>query len=506
MPNPSLSEAPIPSFSEELLTLARPHLAWVSEQFFLFSDLVPNGPTHYDLAVPSVSRGGVTLRGHLLGTYALDGTWLWAWANDSFLGGRPREEFPGLRRCEELRALGEEKGVPELTQPLLDLNHFPNPRLAADHLMFVCMGLLRCRGALALATNARGRAFLVTDDEAVPLAQPRAGRMAEALRTGAAMLPGPALKSVQGYFAHHGITPEYGPGRVVGHLPCGDRVTVRLEGEQVTEVEVVGPDGGAPRSEEAPPERLAASAVVAEGPRRDRLFPEELLELAAREVPYSIRATQDFVAYADAHLGFDGRPPVWDAEAGEVRFPGGGLRARSLGSYDVDEGWFAWSPGTEDIRARVREAAGLPGDAPLAELDEDRWDLGRYVAPESAAATLARTAASAAGYVFTSLGNHFLVVTDERLPRPESTDPDAAARDIQAGASWLHAVTPAEHRERIMRLLAEHYLTRLGVPVWHYGQPDFLSGVMGLYEVRVYFAPDGTITRTSPGMLMTPHS
>lgn len=491
------------SFSDALLALARPNLAWVSEQISLFDELVPVGPTYADLSEPTVSRSGVTLRGHVLGTYALDGTWLWAWANDTFLGGRPRAEVPGVQRCEELRALGEEKGVPELTEALVNLHHFPDPRLAADHLMLVCMGLLGCRGALVMVNNARGRAFLVTDDEAVPRAEPRAERMAQALRTGTAMLPGPALRSVRGYFAHHGLTPEYGPGRVTAELPCGDRVTVRVDGERVTTVKVVGPDGGAPRSDQAPPQRLAETATIPSG-APDRQFPRELVELAATQVPFSLRRSRDLLAHAKEHLAADGRPPVWDAEAGELRFPGGGLAARSLGRYDVAGGWFAWAPGTENVRARIKEAAGLSAGTPLIELDEDRWDLGRYIVPETVAAALARTTAGVAGYVFARVGDHFLGVDEEPLPRPE-TDPHSAGEDIKEAADQLHALTTQADREQTMRTLATRYFQRMGMPVTHYGAPDFLSGTLGLYETRVYFDRDGTITGTSSGLLKVPH-
>ncbi|WP_158827849.1 hypothetical protein [Streptomyces sp. NRRL S-118] len=53
-----------------------------------------------------------------------------------------------------------------------------------------------------------------------------------------------------------------------------------------------------------------------------------------------------------------------------------------------------------------------------------------------------------------------------------------------------------------MRSPARSYFERTGLQVWHYGQPDFLSGVRSLYEVRVYFAPDGTITEVTPGTVM----
>ncbi|CAL9330803.1 DUF6882 domain-containing protein [Streptomyces sp. enrichment culture] len=484
------------SFSDQLLALARPNLAWVCEQLDLFDSLVPAGVVSFDRDEPSVTRSGITLRAHVVGTYALDGTWMWAWANESY-----RDSAIAARSL-ELRELGERAGVPELTEPMPDLNHFPDPRLAADHLLLMCVGLLDARGAVICAVNERGRLFMVVDDPAVPRAEPRAARLATALRNGAAMLPGPALKPVKGWFARHGVEPEYAPGRVEGALDGGDRVVVRLEGEEVTGVEVTGADGGAPRCGAGPEQRLEGARLSPGAPHR--VFPRPLLGVAAREIALSVLRTRAMVRYAGEHLDFDGRPPVWDEEAGELRFPGGGLKGRRLGSYDAEQGWFLWAPGTEDVRDRFREAAGLgPADAEgLPELSGERLDLTVYGPREAVAVALARTAANVAGHTFTSLGNDFFAVTDERLSDTGPVDLDGAVTDLRGGASWLHGLVEQETRDDTMRTLARSYFERLGLQVWHYGQPDFLSGVTGLYEVRVYFAPDGTITHVEPGMLM----
>ncbi|MFF7452568.1 MULTISPECIES: DUF6882 domain-containing protein [unclassified Streptomyces] len=484
------------SFSDRLLTLARPNLAWVCEQLDLFDSLVPAGVVSYDRDDPSVTRSGITLRAHVVGTYALDGTWMWGWANESY-----RDSVIAVR-SRELRELGEQAGVPELTEPMPDLNHFPDPRLAADHLLLMCMGLLDARGAVICAVNERGRLFMVVDDPAVPRARPRVARLSAALRNGAAVLPGPAAKPVQGWFARHGIDPVYGPGRVEGVIDGGDRVAVTLDGEEVTGVEVTGPDGKAPACVTASEQQLEGARRSPDAPHRS--FPRPLLTVAAREMALSILRTRAMVQYAGDHLEFAGRAPLWDEEAGLLQFPGGGLTTRRLGYYDTEEGWFRWAAGTEDIRDVFREAAGLgPADIDnLPELSGDRLDLTAYVQREAVAVALARTAANVAGHTFTSLGNHFFAVTDERLSGAEVFGLDEAVTDIRGAASWLHGLVEQDARGDIMRSLAKSYFERLGLQVWHYGQPDFISGVTGLYEVRVYFAPDGTITQVAPGMLM----
>ncbi|MDJ0460105.1 hypothetical protein [Streptomyces sp. H27-C3] len=60
----------MPTFSSQFLTLARPGLAWACEQLDLFDALVPAGVVSFDLDEPSVTRSGIALRGHVLGTYA----------------------------------------------------------------------------------------------------------------------------------------------------------------------------------------------------------------------------------------------------------------------------------------------------------------------------------------------------------------------------------------------------------------------------------------------------
>ncbi|WP_147255549.1 DUF6882 domain-containing protein [Streptomyces sp. PT12] len=254
------------TFSDALLTLARPRLAWVSEQLDLFDTLVPRGTTHIDLDAPSLRRGGVTLRGHVLGTYVPDGTWLWAWGNGAFAGTR------GAELSASLREIGEWDGVPELAGRTLDLSGFPDPRRAADHLLLICMGLLDARGAAVCALNERALAFLVTNDPAVPRAEPRPWRLVDALRTGpATLLGGDASVAVKGWFARHGVTPSATGDGFAGRLPEGDTVTVTLSGGAVREVTVTGADGGPAALATAPQQELI-------DPRRneihaDRFFP-----------------------------------------------------------------------------------------------------------------------------------------------------------------------------------------------------------------------------------------
>ncbi|AXK34926.1 hypothetical protein DVA86_22055 [Streptomyces armeniacus] len=483
-------------FSDALLTLAGPRLLWSLEQLDLFDQLVPLDSTAYDLNTPKAERSGISLRAHQIGALDNAGAWHWAWAD-----GRV-SDTPGAARSAELRELGTREGVGELAGPVLDLSGFPDPRIAANLLLTMCLGLLDARGCLVTRNHQQEPVFLITDDPAVPAAAPRAGRLEQYLQV-VAQLEVPQLKAVKGWCARHGMEPQYGPGRVSATLPDGGGVTANVTGGRtVTGVSVTGPHGGPPADGGVPEQALGRPALPQPAPD-EGMFPAALLRVAARHMALSVRGTGGMIEYAGEELGFVGAMPQWDAGAGLLRFPGGGLRTRALGRYDLAEGWFEWAPGTEDVRARFRAEAGLPADAAVPELDGARLGLAPYAKPESAAVLLARTAANVAGGVFTSLGNQFLLVTDDRLPAP-GTDPGAATQDIRAGASWLNGLVPAGTRAETMRTVATSYFEHFGMDVMHHGMPEFLSGMDGLYEVRVFFGPDGTIVNATEGMAFMP--
>jgi hypothetical protein len=485
------------SFSEELLELARPNLAWVSEQLDLFDQLVPVGATSFRLnaAEHSVTRAGVTFQGHLLGSYALDGTWLWAWGNDTI------GDIPGVARSRELQALGQRRQIPEFTAPLLDLNGFPDPRLAADHLLLISMGLLDMRGGLIVATNARGRSFLVVDDEAVPRAEPRVERFRRALITGSSMLPGPAEPAVEGWFTRHGVIPVRGSDQITGVLAGGDIVSVMLDDHVVDGVFVTGAGGGAPACAGVAEQRLMTKRSASPD-RPVRLFPAGLLPVAAEELAYSFQRTRSMAEHARSRLGFSGTAPDWSETTGELVFPSGALRARHVGDYDPGRRVLRWARNTDDLRAPLRSVAGakVEGEVPeLPELDGRPLDLAPYIRGGDVAAVLVRTAVGAAGGIFTSVGHRFFMIQDDF--ESEHRELAEVGEDIETAAQQLHGMTPPELRHATMRSVAVAGLERVGLAVWNYGLPEFLSGVSGAYELRIWFDNDGTITKTTTGML-----
>lgn len=494
------------NFSNALTRRAGHTLAWVIEQLDLFDCIVPPGVTDFELEepTPTITCSGVTLRAHLLGTYALDGTWLWSWANDSF------GDIPGVVRARELRELGERENIPELTESLLDFNGFPNPRLAADHLLLICMGLLDARGGMATVFNDRGgRAFIAVDDDAIPRAEPRPRRLTHALTNGSALLPGIATDAVKGWFRRHGATLELGPQHARGVLKSGDIVTLGLEAGQVTSVTFTDPHG-TPVPDTLPEQTLTADRASTRQ-RSDRLFPSPLLHPAAREIGHALWGTQALLDHAREHLDSSGEDPAWSPEDGALHYPGGSLRARLVAAVDAQRQQLLWASGTDEIRARMRELAEgveAPGSssesADIPELSDEPVDLSPYVGGEAVAATLVRAGASASGGHVIEVDNRFFMVTEPDLELPVP-DLDTIAHVIEEGARLLHGRISSDQRPAVMQDVAVSCLQRFGVPVWRYGAPEFVSGVNGLYELRVYFGPEGTITGTSVGLLYSSH-
>ena len=68
------------AFSDALLDLCAPHLGWAIEQFDVFCSVLPEGAVWIDAGTGVARVGDLELRADLLGTYAEDATFQWAWA------------------------------------------------------------------------------------------------------------------------------------------------------------------------------------------------------------------------------------------------------------------------------------------------------------------------------------------------------------------------------------------------------------------------------------------
>jgi hypothetical protein len=484
--------------SEPLLALARRHNGWASEQAELFERLVPIGVTDTDFAEGTMSRSGITLRADLLGTFAADGTWLWAWGNDSFSGGA------GTALCEELRRFGESEGIEEFTERLLDFGDYPDPRQMAYRLTLICMGVMKGRGAIVYAHSARGRTFMITRDPAVPWARPRAGRLAEILN-GEGRVPGPVEEALRGYAGHHGLDAAYGDGRAEVLYPGGNRAVVTYTADRLTAVDVTGPGGGAPLPEPAG-KPVLETPETAQLPQPDRLLPEPILGLAARCLAWSVRWKAGFQEHAEAELG--GAAPEWDA--GVLRFPGGNVEGRLVGVHDTRAGTWQWADADVPSRVKAEVKAALP------ELTGAPLDLAPYRSPGLTARLLAEIGAhclKADGVLEIEDGSgrrSFVAVDGAWSPGPGDIGPETVAADIDEAARTLHPVTPAGSREETMYGLVLWAFRRFSLTVNEAMFPEErrLGGSLGLYEIRASFSATGDIIDVAvhtPGGRRLPH-
>jgi hypothetical protein len=93
----------------------------------------------------------------LLATYAEDLTLQWGWA----YGGPPGA--PDIAHSRRVLEIGERHSVPELTEPLVDLSGFPDPRLASERLVLAALSLLGEGGLIKYGHGGRALTYLVTD-------------------------------------------------------------------------------------------------------------------------------------------------------------------------------------------------------------------------------------------------------------------------------------------------------------------------------------------------------
>ncbi|WP_067451828.1 DUF6882 domain-containing protein [Actinomadura macra] len=334
------------AFSDALLDLCGPSLGWITEQFEVFYSVLPDGAIRHDAATGLAWIGDMELRADLVGTYAEDATFQWAWAKQGLAGS------PAIAGSLRLREIGERNSVPELTHAIVDLGHFTDPRLAAQHLGLVAAALLGARGELHYSHGGRALTFLATDDPGLPIAGPDPARVARALQTGAEMLPGArAAEMVNEYAAHHRLEARSVAAGLELDLPDDHQVLARIDGGRLTAVTVTGPDGPvAPAPGHRPP--------IADDPAA-LFLPAGLFAALARSVASAL--DRGSVALGDhlAELGWEpGVPPVWDA--GVARY--GDLldaQAREIGVYLPGPGTWEWSDddwdGVTRLRSVVRE-------------------------------------------------------------------------------------------------------------------------------------------------------
>ncbi|WP_278263930.1 DUF6882 domain-containing protein [Nocardia sp. AG03] len=475
------------TFSDALLSLARGHLGGAIEQYSVFQQHVRPGPTRVDHRSGLVWLGEreFTASGEL-GTYAEDHTFQWAWAKPAVNG------TPGAAASIRLRELGLRHGIPEFATELVDLSRFPDPQLAADHLAIIALGVLGVRGMTKFNHGGRAYAYLLIDDESVPVAEPDPGLVAGIVRGAAQMLPGGGARSVVAGYArrHHAALRDTADGMEV-QLPDGYRLVVRLHGEDLLDVRVVDagrgtvdPAAPSPRPERIPPflpdpllSALAAPAAITVGGRG-----------SLRGVP---------TAATVSHLWWE--PMFGDQDVVEV--PDRPVAVTEIGGYDNEARIWTWAGEGSGVSA-LRELAREHGAAHLA---GERVDLGSTVHPDAVVTAFVAAATHLGGApAWAALpdgsGWRYFAITDQAV-RATGTDPGVAALVIETAADLLHPLTDPDSRYATMRAMVTGYLDRYRVPTLTFGEPQMLIGQFGLYELRVEFDSSGGVLGTRTGML-----
>ncbi|MFC0037552.1 DUF6882 domain-containing protein [Actinomadura rayongensis] len=473
------------TFSNALLAIAAPHLGWVIEQNDTFNAALPPGAVEHDAALGVAWIGGDERSAELLGSYAEDATFQWAWDKSGLVGA------PGLRASLRLKELGEKHAVPELTHGMVDLGHFSDSRRAARTLMLLATGLLGARGAFDFSHGGRALTLLVADDPGLPAAVPDPAKVGTALGTAALLLPNVNAEIlVTGYADHHGLVVEPVQAGLELKLQDGHRVHARIEDGNLIEVRVEGPDGPVEQQEIRP-------APASDDPAAT-FFPAALLADLARDSAAAL--DRGSVALGDhLHaLGWTAGPPVW--EDGRARY--GDVftaEAHEIGVFHADTGTWTW--GDWDGAARVREAAREHGADHIAadEVTLPPSDVQIYPAILLARSAVHRGKARGLARIPEGDDQRYVAITDTRVPEPAASIA-LMPNVLLSAAQFLQELTPAAVRYATMRAMVLGYFDAYGIKPLTVAEPQMLIGMRGLHEVRVEFSDDGTVNRATSGL------
>lgn len=459
------------SFSDALLALAAPRLGVAAERSARLNRALEGTAFRRDLEAGVAWSGDRRMAAGILGSHAEDNTFQWSWAVPGFAG------TPAAAHAERLREIGERHGVPELTEPLVDLGGFYDPRAAADDLALLAVALLEASAAIRHGHGGRALTFIVADAPEMTSGGPDAERAADCLRRAADLLGDHDARRytdamMRGYAEHHGLAVRESEIELPGGplpFPTGDdgRSGLLL----VNELDVNGP---------VPPSVLATAA------------PALACALAGQNALID-RLSED---------GVDWRtPPAWDPAAGTLRFGGAvTVRAREIGVLRQDGTW-SWTEG--DGTARTRELVAAGGEASWAAAEAD---LSGHPRPAHVAELLTCTAARLGGgwgawSVPGPGGERRFALVDPDQP---DVGPDAMLAALHTGANIVQQLVLRKDRYEVTRAMALGLFEHCGYVPWHAGEPEFLMGVQGLYQARAYVSVDGTIYRLSSGLFGQP--
>ena len=196
------------------------HLPFAFDRQLLLADLIGDLPWAFDLQNGTLSFGDrFAWQAEVLGTESAEsGTWLWAWANEE--SGIPEQQQDASLK---LKALGEEHGIAELTEPIVPLDH-------ADGHVFASIAVGECLGrAYYRGPYEGGAAFLLITDERLQLQvdYPLQRILTVFPQAISAMEIADHREALRGYLEHYGFEAE----------SEGDALLLRQQGQEVLRAE-----------------------------------------------------------------------------------------------------------------------------------------------------------------------------------------------------------------------------------------------------------------------------
>ncbi|MFJ3925252.1 DUF6882 domain-containing protein [Streptomyces sp. NPDC090022] len=211
-------------FSESFLLEAERHAAWGAAQLETLTGFLPEGPWTADLPSCVYRQGDLELRVAVLGTYDMDErSWMWGWANPGLRG----TEVVAL--AERAERYGRAHGIVELTEEVLDLSGFDDPRRAAETLAFTGMGVTGAPGYIGVPAGPATQVYFLPDDPQVPRAALDPVALPRTLITAAGLIGRSPRRVVTGYFDHHGLPQREDEHRVTAALPDGNAAEVDFD-------------------------------------------------------------------------------------------------------------------------------------------------------------------------------------------------------------------------------------------------------------------------------------
>jgi hypothetical protein len=184
------------------------HAAFSFDKQLHLAELVDGLDWHFNMTSGLLSFGQhLHFRVQILGTESdHDHTWLWAWANE---GSHIPPEL--LQASLQMKALGEEQQIPELTTPLLQLGDIDGHTLA-----MIASGVCQANAYYRCPYDG-GAAFVLIQDESFPKStEPPLVRIASVFPQ--------AISSIEiadhrlaliGYLEHYGLVGQDEEGKLV---------------------------------------------------------------------------------------------------------------------------------------------------------------------------------------------------------------------------------------------------------------------------------------------------